>query len=278
MIACALKRVQRAGFTALIFAASCPAQPSAAASPEFEVASIKPMDPNAAMHRTGLQIFPSGRVVIPTTSLKGLIVTAFGLSYWQISGGVAWMEKDEYDVEAQPAANLQPTITNLRHGLFDIDDERVRRMLQALLTDRFHLRFHHETRTGKVYLLERKGSTQALRVTDDESVAKYSPGDSKASSIGFAGAKWNMFNTSMPQLAKFAADHILHAPVLDRTELEGHFNYRQTAKLLDSEVDYGSENTGPFLLFLQEIGLKLETVKGPVETFVIDSAEKPLPN
>ena len=82
----------------------------------------------------------------------------------------------------------------------------------------------------------------------------------------------------MPQLAKFAADHILHAPVLDRTELKGYFNYRQTAKLLDSEVDYGSGNTGPFLLFLHEMGLKLETAKGPVETFVIDSAEKPSPN
>lgn len=278
MIACALKRVQRVGFTALIFAVSCAAQPSAAASPEFEVASIKPIDANAAMHMTGLQIFPGGRVVIPTTSLKGLIVAAFGLSYWQISGDEAWMERDEYDVEAKPAANLQPTITNLRHGLFDIDDERLRGMLQVLLADRFHLRFHREMRTGRVYLLKKKGSTQALRVTDDESVAKYSPGDNKASSIGFAGAKWNMFNTSMPQLAKFAADHVLHAPVVDRTELKGYFTYRQTAKLLDSEVDYGSENTGPFLLFLQEIGLKLETVKGPVETFVIDSAEKPSPN
>ena len=270
--------MQRAGYTALIFAASCAGQPNAAALPEFEVASIKPINANAAMHMTGLQIFPGGRVVIPTTSLKSLIATAFGLSYWQISGGVAWMEKDEYDVEAKPAVTLQPAITNLRHGLFDIDDERLRGMLQALLVDRFHLRFHRDTRTGKIYLLEKKGSTQALRLTDDESVVKSLPEGSSASSIGFAGAKWNIFNTSMPQLAKFAADHILHAPVVDRTELKGHFNYRQTAKLLDSEADSGSENASLFLLFLQEVGLKLKIIKGPVETFVINSAEKPSPN
>ena len=276
MIACVLKRVQRAGYLALIFAASCAAQPNAAALPEFEVASIKPINTNDAVHMTGLQILPGGRVVIPTASLKGLIATAFGLSFWQISGGEAWMEKDQYDVEAKPPA--KPAITNLRHGLFDIDDERLRGMLQALLADRFHLRFHHDTRTGKVYLLEKRGSTQALRLTDDESVIKNSPGDRGASSIGFAGAKWNMYNTSIQQLAKFAADRVLHAPVLDRTELKGHFTYTQTATLLDSEVDYGSESTGPFLLFLQEMGLKLETIKGPVETFVIDSAEKPSAN
>src|SRR5262245_49708398 len=141
--------LNRARLTALIFAAAMAAQPGAAQS-EFEIASIKPIDPNAGIHMTGLQIFPGGRIVIPTTSLKGLIVTAFGLSYWQLSGGEPWMEKDLYDVEAKPPANLQPAITNLRHGLFDIDDERLRQMLQALLSDRFHLKFHRETKTGKV--------------------------------------------------------------------------------------------------------------------------------
>lgn len=257
-------------FLAFIFVASCAGQQSAAVSPEFEVASVKPIDPKASMHMTGLQIYPGGRVVIPTASLKGLIATAFGVSYWQISGGEAWMEKDQYDLEAKPAANLQPAITNLRHGLFDIGDERLRGMLQALLADRFHLQFHLETKTGKVYLLEKKGNTKGLPVTDDDS--------GSSSSIGFAGSKWNMFNTSMPQLAKFAADYVLRAPVSDRTELKGHFDYRQSATLPDSEVDHSGANFGPFLLFLQKMGLKVTTVSGPVQTFVIDSAEKPSPN
>src|SRR4051812_20722765 len=111
--------LKRAGLAVLIFASWLMAQPNTT-EPRFEVASIKPIDPNAAMHRSGLSIYPGGRVEIPNTTLKGMVVIAFGLSYWQISGGEPWMEKEQYDVEAKPSANLQPPISNLRHGLFDI--------------------------------------------------------------------------------------------------------------------------------------------------------------
>jgi uncharacterized protein (TIGR03435 family) len=265
-----------AGLTALVFASSLMAQSNTEAL-RFEVASIKPIDPNAAMHRSGLSIYPGGRVVIPTADLKGMIVTAFGVSWWQLSGGEPWMEKEEYDLEAKPPADLQPPITNLRHGLFDIDDERLRQMLQAMLIERFHLKFRRETKTGKVYLLEKKGSTQALRPTDNASIERYMPASPKESSIGFAGGKWNIFNTSMRQLAKFATDNVMHAPIIDRTELPGYFDHRQTTVLDASEINY-SDPSGPFMLFLQEMGLKLTADRGPVETFVIESAEKPTPN
>ncbi len=266
---------KRAGLIALILASSLRAQPNTTA--RFEVASIKPIDPNAATHRSGLSIYPGGRVEIPSTTLKGMVVTAFGVSYWQLSGGEPWMEKEQYDVEAKPAANLQPPVANLRHGLFDIADERLRQMLQAMLIERFHLKFHRETKTGKVFLLQKKGSTQALIPTDDASIERNMPGSPRESSVGFAGGKWNIFNTSMTQLAKFATDNVLHVPVIDRTELPGYFNHRQTTVLDASEIDY-SDASGPFMLFLQEMGLKLTPDKGPVETFVIDSAEKPTAN
>ncbi len=174
---------KRGILSAFIFTLALVAQPNTTA-PRFEVASIKPIDPNAAMHRSGLSIYPGGRVEIPTTTLKGMIVTAFGVSYWQLSGGEPWMEKDQYDVEAKPPANLQPAITNLRHGLFDIDDERLRQMLQAMLIERFNLKFHRETKTGKVYLLEKKGSTQALRPADDASIERNMPASPQESSVG----------------------------------------------------------------------------------------------
>ena len=267
----------KACLTVFVFAALVFGQPKAPL-PQFEVASIKPMDLSAAMHTSGISIYPGGRVVIPSVTLKSLITTAFGISYWQLSGTESWMEKDQYDLEAKPPADLQPAITNLRHSLFDIDDERLREMLQALIIDRFHLKFHRETKIGKVYLLEKKGSTVNIHATDDASIERRMPGNPNASSIGFAGEKWNMFNTSMPQLAKWASDIIVHAPMVDRTELSGHFDYRQSTKLLDSELDSDSNNAGPFFLFLQEMGLKLSEDKGPVEAFVVDHAEKPTPN
>jgi uncharacterized protein (TIGR03435 family) len=79
----------------------------------------------------------------------------------------------------------------------------------------------------------------------------------------------------MPQLVKFASDYVLRAPVLDRTELSGSFDYEQ--RLPDSEPNY-SDNSDSFLRLISELGLKLERAKGPVEIFVIDHAAKPSPN
>jgi hypothetical protein len=106
--------------------------------PEFEVASIKLIPPGAP-HRTGLDVYPGGRVVISGASLKSLAATAFHLSYWQVSGGDAWTAEAGYNIEAKPSEELQRSIKNLTHSLFDIEDARLRGMLQALLIDRFHL-------------------------------------------------------------------------------------------------------------------------------------------
>jgi uncharacterized protein (TIGR03435 family) len=251
-----------------------------AATLEFEVASIKPIDPNV-MHNGTPRVYPGGRVVLEASSLKGLVLMAFDLSYWQLSGGEAWMEKDLYDVEAKPPANLQPAITNLRHSNFAIADERLREMLQTMLIDRFHLKFHRETKTGKVYLLERGSGALQLHPTGDGYLVTNRPDDGFSGDIGFAGGiaggRWVIFNTSMPQLAKFAASIVLHAPVLDRTGLSGSFDYKQPTRLPDSEVNY-SDPSGPFLNLIPELGLKFESSKGPVESFVIDQADKPSPN
>ena len=80
---------------------------------------------------------------------------------------------------------------------------------------------------------------------------------------------------AMPQLAKFASDYVLHAPVVDRTELSGSFDYKQSQP--DLEPNY-SDNTDSFLRLMPELGLKFERSKGPVEIFVIDHAAKPLPD
>ncbi len=81
----------------------------------------------------------------------------------------------------------------------------------------------------------------------------------------------------MPQLAKFAADFSLQAPVLDRTGLTGSFDYDQPTADPDSEANY-AVNSSSFLRLIPELGLKLQRTEGPVETFVIDHAEKPSPN
>jgi uncharacterized protein (TIGR03435 family) len=162
--------------------------------------------------------------------------------------------------------------------LFDIEDEHLREMLQALLIDRFQLKVHRETKTGDVYLLERSGKTLRLTPAEAPSADKEpSPDRSLFGEIGYVDGKWSLFSFSMPQLAKFTSDYMLHVPVLDRTGLSGPFDYRQAVP--DDEPVYGSPgNVDSFMNMLSVVGLKLERSKGPVETLVIDKAEKPSPN
>jgi len=144
------------------------------------------------------------------------------------------------------------------------------------LIDRFQLKFHRETKTGDVYTLVRNGKTLGLRPTEIPSVgADVSADRNSLGSIGYARGRWVISATAMPQLATFASDYVLHAPVLDRTELSGSFDYKQTSP--DSEPNY-SDNSDSFLRLIPELGLKLERSKGPVEIFVIDHAAKPSPN
>ena len=239
---------------------------AAAKSLEFEVASIKSEDPNVP-REVGVEVYPGGRVVISSLTLKALIGAAFRFSNWQVSGGEAWMEKDEFHVEAKPSEKLQGSIQDFRHTLFGIEDEHLREMLQALLIDRFQLMFHRATKIDTVYLLERNGKALRLR--------PLAASDRVFGSIGYAGGIWVISATAMPQLAKFAADYVLHAPVLDRTELSGQFDYRQS--MPESEPNY-RDNSDSFLRLIPEVGLTLVRAKGAVEIFIIDHAARPLPN
>src|ERR1700685_3873119 len=101
-------------------------------------------------------------------------------------------------------------------------------MLQVLLIDRFQLKFHRETKEGTVYRLERSGKPLAMRASGTEEERAKIAGDANFSGdVGFAGGRWVVFNTTMPQLAKYAADFMLRAPVIDRTGLNGPFDYKQ---------------------------------------------------
>ena len=112
----------------------------------------------------------------------------------------------------------EPGIKTLLYTWFGIEDEHLRQMLQALLIDRFQLKFHRETKTGDVYLLEQGGKPLALHAAD----TPHGGADPEGyGNIGYVDARWSIYAYSMPQLAKFAADYMVHVPVLDRTGLSG---------------------------------------------------------
>lgn len=256
---------------ALLAPLYCAGQP--AASLQFEAATVRPAAPE---HSMSAHIYPGGRLLMTHYTLKTLIQVAFEIPYWGISGGEPWAANDEFDVEGKPPASAVPQIHNLRYSLFSIPDDSLRAMLQSLLIDRFQLKFHRETKTGGVYILRRGAGPLRLKPTEQPSPEKPDPQNNKSfGSIG-RGSGYSIFVTSMPELARFASTFVIHAPVIDQTGLEGAFDYRQKSdRDGTNNVD---DNLGTFRDFLSEAGLKLDRDKGPVETFVIDHAEKPSAN
>jgi len=250
------------------------AQTGPSAEPAFEVATIKPEDMSpGASHHIGTNVYPGGRILFTGFSLKGLICAAFRIGYWQVSGGDDWTNKAMFDIEAKPVETIPPTEFNLRHSNYGIEDERLRQMLQVLLIDRFQLKFHRETTTGLVYLLEKSGKPIPLVPTTEKYAKNY--GEGYGGEVGLA--KLGLYNTSMSQLARFAGDNILHRPVLDRTGLDGSFDFSwKMISVSDGPPSTNFEDN--FQLLIQVMGLKLTKSTGPVENFVIDYAEPPSPN
>ena len=239
---------------------------------QFEVATIKPHAPNS-QQGFSVQVFPGGRVILSSMTLMSLVSTAFRHSGpLIINKGDAWIENDRYRVEAKASENSG--ITNFNHTLFDIDDERLREMLQALLIDRFQLRVRRETRVGDVYQLARTGTAFGLQPPP---ILEGRDSSSLYSSIGYAGGRWVMQLTTMRQLAEFASRYMVRAPVVDSTSMSGSFDYRQPVP--DDEPKYaGIEHTTSFLRMLSDVGLELKRSTGPVEWIVIESAARPSPD
>ncbi len=236
--------------------------------PQFEVATIKPIDP-AAPHSNGLNVYPGGRIILRSCTLKSLIVTAFNLGFWQVSGGEPWINTNLYDIEAKPPQDSTPTHYDLRFTWWRIEDPRLRQMLQALLIDRFRLKLDPRSGTGTVYLLEASAKTPLL----DPTPAETSQG--RSGDVSHGGDRWVLYNTSMPQLAKFISDVVLHVPVLDHTGLPGSFDAKWTETLTDPQSFTGMDS---FPFFLKSLGLKLTKSTGPVEAFFIEHAEPPTSN
>src|SRR5262245_19844059 len=102
------------------------AQSATGSQPTFEVASIKRNISGEPGGRSGTR--PGGRYFTTNTSLKGLVMQAYGLQNFQITGGQGWIETEKYDVNAKGEEN--------------VPDSQIRLMLQSLLSERFKLKVH----------------------------------------------------------------------------------------------------------------------------------------
>jgi uncharacterized protein (TIGR03435 family) len=243
-----------------------PAPMAADARAEFEVATIKPSEPD----RQGKGFLVNGRQFSTiNTSLSDLITFAYGIHAKQITGAPGWLETDKYDLAAQPAGDGQP------------NEKQWKAMLQKLLADRFKLAFHRDKKELAVYAITVGKSGPKL--TKSESTANL-PG------LFFRGlGNLPATNATMTDLAGVMQSAVLDRPVVDQTGLAGRWDFTlvwtpdefQFAGLGVRVPPPANNAAAPpdlFTAFQEQLGLKLESTKAQAEVFVVDRAQKPTEN
>lgn len=227
----------------------------------FEVASIRPFvigqqSPNPF----GLS-FSGNRVTGRGMSLRTLIRAAYNLETFQVTGGPSWANTDSFDIAAK--SRSEEPLTR----------ENVRPMLQVLLTDRFHLKIHRETRELDVYALVVGGRGVKPGLKLNTSAAPFAI-DQRGSTSAFT-----QLNVTNSPLATFVSvipgPGFAGRPVIDKTGLTGNYDF---VIKFSSRADSNSDAPSFFTAIEEELGLKLQPTKAPLELLVIDNAERPTQN
>ena len=246
-----------------------PRRMAADANPIFEVATIKPSDPN---HPGWMVAIKGGRnFVTANTNMNDLVSYAYGLHAKQILNGPPWFLTDKFDIEGIADGEGLP------------NREQFKSMVQKLLTDRFKLAFHHDKRELAVYAITvTKGGPKLTHSTSD-------PNDLKTSyNFGPLGVL-TVKNLTMEGFAGVMQRTVLDKPVVDQTGLTDRFDFvlkwtpddSQFAQLRGAGVtaptptDDLKAPPGLYTAIQEQLGLKLEPVKAPYDVIVIDHVEKP---
>jgi uncharacterized protein (TIGR03435 family) len=224
--------------------------------PSFEVASVKAFD-NSVQVPHGLTSVSGPRVTMTGYTLSGLIQYAYDMRSYQISGGPKWIAADTYTVAAKAEGDVAPPTGEIR------------KMVRSLLTERFGLIQHRETKETRVYLLEPLKTGPALTVST-----------AQRPTMQMTAGHLMMVKVNTTQIAAMLSS-VLGRPVLDRLQTPGEFDFT-----LDSpDISMRGRQTqddlpGPsiFTAIQEQLGLKLEPSKGPVEILVVDGANKPFEN
>jgi uncharacterized protein (TIGR03435 family) len=211
----------------------------------FAVASVRLSSPNAGTHFS-----PRGAVTFTATSrLSGLLVTAFGVRDSQMSGLPKWSETTSYDVTAKPDGDKA------------LSDEQFREALQQLLKERLHLAFHRETKMMEGYrLVVGKGDP---RLKPSKSGF---PGRTQLDKDGSYAS-----NVTLEDFSSALSSLVLHDPVVDETGIKGSFEIN--LKFAPNENE-DSSLPSIFTAVQEQLGLKLERAKVPVEMIVVDHVDR----
>jgi len=246
----------------------------------FEVATVKPADPGS--RGSGFQFMPGGGIKIGNMNGKGMSSFAYDVRDFQISGATGWMTTARYDVLANPESGQGPAeLKGLSDKKREEATQKIRERLQSLLADRFQLKTHKETKELPVYGLV--VAKNGLKIEESKD------GEDSPQNMNQSNSNGKMFLTGkrIPlQFLTMGLSNTLGRPVIDQTGLTGNYDFKMewALDLGGRGPDFAGEKTdagavdpaGPsiFTAIQEQLGLRLESQKGPVEVIVIDRAEK----
>jgi uncharacterized protein (TIGR03435 family) len=241
----------------------------------FEVASIKASSPDA---QGGVFHFqPAGGLSTSNGTVQQLIAFAYDIQAFQISGAPSWITSARYDILAKPAHPDGPTdMQHLSDEQIRVMQDHLRTRVRALLADRFHLVLHRDTKEFPVYLLVTAKGGSKLRETqsDQNPNVRAMRGRMEATAASV-------------EILRRSLSVVLGRTVLDRTGLNGRYDFKMewtpdaapsAAGEPNAAIPADPEGPSIFSALQEQLGLKLEGGKGPVEIIVIDRLERPTEN
>ncbi len=243
------------------------------AKPQFEVATIKPSDPNR--QGWGIHVNRSGMFETLNTTLADLVKFAYDMHPKQVTGAPAWFDSDKFDVSAKPDT---PGIPNVK---------QMQGMLRTLLAERFQLEYHRDKRELSAYAITVAKGGAKIRKEENSPVP----------APGFGGPPQRGFNVRNATIAEFASvmqAQFMDQPVVDQTGL-GDTRYSFVLKFTPDPTmrPFGSAGAAPppqppapdpdappdlYSAMEQQLGLRMQKTKAPVEVMVIEKVAKPSAN
>jgi len=262
-----------------IAAAGAAAQGSAAVTgveakaPAFDVISIKPNKSGSRGTMIGEQ---NGSFTANNVSLKMMLVSAYNVKGYLISGLTGWADSARFDINAK-IVDMDP------EALKKLSDKQRNAMLQQLLADRFQMKVHLRTEVLPIYeLVVAKGGP---KITALEPPGPDPDTDKNKEFKGMGRGNMRMSNTelsahdvSLDRLA-YSLSGRLSRTVVDKTGLTGNYDLSLTWSPDDGSTT-ASDSSAPslFTALQEQLGLRLQPAKGPVETLVVDHVEMPSEN
>ncbi len=244
----------------------------------FDVVTVKLSDP-AKEHEAMYWRQPDG-LKWDGVTLSGMIANAYGVSRivrGQIEGGPSWMGSRAFDINAKVDADTAARWSKMTQP--EVDEER-RSMTRSLLADRFHLKFHHETREMSALVLRAAKSGSKLQPPHPEQDLHAGIPPIRINFLGRGHMEGH--SALMSNLVRSLASEpeIAGRPVVDKTGITGGYDFTlrwspDDAASVAAPADADAQWPSLFTAVDEQLGLNLTPEKQPIDIIVVDSVETP---